>query len=1387
MPRGKARLPDNKNKNLLREGFSKNAQGRRLLAIALLALVYTALGWFGQQFATIHSPATLVSPAAGLGVAALVLGGLALLPGVALGALGAMLLGGLGWQPALMIAAGTTAQAYLAARILSPRYGFDTRLQRLRDVVMLVFGAAMAAPLIGATAGTAALQLYEHVAAAETAAVWLAWWGGEAQGILLVAPLLFCWVARPQFDEPLAESLATAAFVALLLLFASLALESRLGTTATQFLVAFAFFPLAVWPGVRFAMRDVTTFNFAFSGFGIAGTVLGLGPFYGPDPLHVFGLHGLLFAGALTTLLLCAISTERRAVTAKLRESEQRFRDLTELSADWYWEQDAQFRFVELSTGFRASAPFDTAEYIGKRRWEMPFLDRDSEAWAEHRRRVEAHLPFRDFLLVRKDQDGNLYYALTSGEPMYDERGRFKGYRGVGRDITAQKRAEIALAESRELFARIFDASPQPIMFRRLEDGVVTAVNDAWCRLYGYARAEVEGKHVFDDLDLLANPKDAQLIRERLARDGAVRNLDIKGRTRNGELRDLLYSAEVVDFRGERCVVVTLVDLTERRRAEERARESNARAERMFRASPQPIAISNLLDGRVIDVNDAWCRTYGYTREELIGKDFISVGLWVDPEAREQMRDLLLSQGVVRDFECRWRRRNGEIADVSLSGDVMELDGERVLLSSAIDVTERRRAEARVRESESRFSTIFHASPLPIMIHRADGTFVEVNEAWTRFFGHAREDIAGRSGAGIDLWCATGDWENLLRIVRAGQSVRGMECRLRKKSGEVADTMLWSEMIELSHEPCILTSITDITERKLAERQLRESERRFRDFADAAGEYVWELDVDGRFTYVSRRVEQVLGYPPELLYGRRPTDFMPAGEEERVREWYLRLVRRREPFRNMEFRSIARNGSQVWQLVNGVPILDADGRLTGYRGTALDITERKLAEARITELATRDPLTALPNRLLLNDRLAQGISAAQRNGELLAVMFMDLDNFKDINDSLGHDVGDQLLKDVAKRISGLLRKGDTLSRIGGDEFVVVLTGLKSPDDAGQVAQKIIASVGQPYEIGPYTVSTGCSVGIAIYPDDGADATTLMRHADTAMYVAKSSGRRSYQFFSADMNLRATERVRMESGLRGALERGELQVYYQPRVDLASGTLTGTEALLRWRHPEHGLIQASNFLGIIEESGLIHSIGEWVLQQACTQAQTWQVYYGETFSISVNISVRQFNRALPARVRNALEASGLDPRVLELEITESSLGRNVEESRTILGELRKLGVRIVVDDFGTGVSSLSHLRRFNVDGIKIDASFVRGMPKNVDDRVVVKAMIEMARSLRMNTIAEGVESEDQLELLRGMGCEEYSGHLLGEPVTVEEFQRRWLSFNDKVVPLAPRCH
>jgi diguanylate cyclase (GGDEF)-like protein/PAS domain S-box-containing protein len=1358
---------------------------RYVLKSFALAVAYFAAVRGGLAFATVHGYISLVWPASGLALVALTLMGPRYFPAMIAGAVAAYAAHGASLETAVGIGLGNTLAALAGARLLDRAHGFDSALGRVRDVFRLIFPVALGTPVIAASIGTASLYQARLIEADGVTRAALAWWAGDAQGVLLVAPLLFLWARDRKPDARIAEALAHAALIALVLLFAAFVLEGSLGREKTQLLALFALFPLAVWPAVRFPMREIASFNVALSALSIGGAWLGLGPFVSDSDLRsLIPLHGLLGSVSLTTLLLGALSNERRAVTAELLESEARLRSLTDLSADWYWEQDAELRFTKLSPGFAMLQGFEASEYIGRRRWELQHEDMDSPAWAEHRRQVEAHEPFRDFLIVRRTADGRLHYGLTSGEPVFDAHGRFRGYRGVGRDVTAQKHAEAELRGSRELFARMFDDSPVPMMFRRLNDGVITAVNDAWCRFYGLVPDQVLGRPV-QELALNVDPDASRLIQERVQQAGAIRNAELRVRARDGEIREALISAEVVDLHGVASVISTTVDVTERNRAAAELAVSRERFERLFRVSPLPIAISGVDDGSVVDVNEAWSRAYGYAREDILGRNFVELGLWVDPNARHRVREMLRAAGSVRNFECRWRTKSGDIAEVLFSAEVVELGGERVMLSNGVDVTEHRRAEARLRESQARFAKIFQSSPVPVVISRLeDGRYLEVNEAWLNWIGYARDTALGATSIDLGVWVNPADREAFARMLRSGQPVRNLEARFRKKSGEIADVLVSSEVIELGGEQCIVTSTMDITDRKLYERQLRDSERRFRDFAEAAGEYVWELDVDGRYTYVSRRVEQVLGYTSEELLGRRPVDFMPAGEAERVRDWLAEITRTRETFRNLEQRSISRTGSMVWQLVSGVPILDADGRFLGYRGTALDISERKQSEARISELATRDPLTGLPNRLLLSDRLARGIASAQREGASLAVMFIDLDHFKRVNDTLGHEVGDGLLREVAKRIGGLLRKGDTLARLGGDEFVVVLEGLKTAEDAGQVAQKIINLLSQPCEVAGHTLNTAGSIGIAICPTDGRDAVTLMRHADTAMYVAKSSGRKNYQFFSAEMNVRATERLRLEAGLKTAVERRELRVFYQPRADIETGTLTGAEALLRWQHPEHGLLAAGRFVPLVEETGLIHSIGEWVLQTACDQAQGWHALNGPSFAVSVNVSPKQFNRALLGRTRAALDASGLEPQMLELELTEAALARNPDEARAVLSGLRALGVRVVVDDFGTGYSSMSQLRRFAIDGIKIDRSFVRGMVGSPDDRIVVKAMIDMARSLRINTIAEGVETEAELELLKNMGCEEYSGHLLAEAGTSGEFERRWLRA-ENVFALRPR--
>jgi len=433
--------------------------------------------------------------------------------------------------------------------------------------------------------------------------------------------------------------------------------------------------------------------------------------------------------------------------------------------------------------------------------------------------------------------------------------------------------------------------------------------------------------------------------------------------------------------------------------------------------------------------------------------------------------------------------------------------------------------------------------------------------------------------------------------------------------------------------------------------------------------------------------------------------------------------------------------------------------------------ERKSAEERLAYLAQFDTLTGLPNRHLFRDRLMQTMAQAQRGDWPMAVLFIDLDRFKLVNDSLGHAAGDKLLQEAAARLGKCLRSGDTVGRLGGDEFGAILADLRDPADTALVAQKIIDALAQPFTIEGQEAFISASIGITLYPEDSADAGALIMNADTAMYRAKEQGRSNYQYFMREMNERSLQRVQLDGALRRALERNEFRLYYQPKADLATGRICGIEALLRWQHPERGLVSPAEFIPVLEDTGMIVPVGEWVLRTACEQARAWQDAGLTVPVISVNLSARQFQQKnLDATVRGILEQTGIDPGMVELEITESLLMHDPEGAEKILHSLKESGVKLSVDDFGTGYSSLGYLKRFPLDTLKIDRTFVRDITANSDDAMLTLAIISLAHNLRLNVIAEGVETEAQVDFLALHACDQIQGFYFCRPAPAEECGR-----------------
>jgi diguanylate cyclase (GGDEF)-like protein/PAS domain S-box-containing protein len=523
------------------------------------------------------------------------------------------------------------------------------------------------------------------------------------------------------------------------------------------------------------------------------------------------------------------------------------------------------------------------------------------------------------------------------------------------------------------------------------------------------------------------------------------------------------------------------------------------------------------------------------------------------------------------------------------------------------------------------------------------------------------------------------------------------------------------------------------------------------------------------FLQANQGAQQNLGYSMEELTRLTPVDLKPEHTRESF-EAVLVPLRRGEQNMVVFFSTHRRKDGSLYPVEVRLHLSNT-GSPPVFVAIIQDITERRQVEERLSYLAHYDTLTGLPNRVLLQDRLNQAMIEADRQDRMVAIMFLDLDRFKIINDTLGHETGDVLLKEVAGRLLGSVRAGDTIARLGGDEFTVVLANVTQVDDVAHIAQKIIDSFASPFHVGGRELFVSTSIGITLYPFDDNNLDGLLRNADASMYQAKEMGRNTFQFYTAEINWRTTKRLALETALRHALERNELELHYQPQVNLKTGKITGAEALLRWHHPEMGLVAPLEFIPLAEETGLIIPIGEWVLRTACAQAQTWHLSGCRGFQIAVNLSARQIQqRSFAKEVEGILRQTGLDPRQLDLELTESLIMQNTDTTLAAMDELNAIGAIFSMDDFGTGYSSLGYLKRFPIDTLKIDQSFMRDIPGDLDDAAIAQAIIAMAHSLKIRVIAEGVETAKQLAFLRYHKCDGIQGYYFSKPIPAAAMTR-----------------
>ena len=637
------------------------------------------------------------------------------------------------------------------------------------------------------------------------------------------------------------------------------------------------------------------------------------------------------------------------------------------------------------------------------------------------------------------------------------------------------------------------------------------------------------------------------------------------------------------------------------------------------------------------------------------------------------------------------------------------------------------------------------------------------NTSAERLFGYSAEEAIGRNV--LFLYADENEEDTSFEDVFLDRGGREMEVRRRKKNGEVFWASLQLSLLkdETGQPNGLIGFLSDITERRNSAEQLRLHARIF----EQSEEAILITDAQERIIAVNPAFTRITGYSAEEAIGATPRKFRSGRHDAAFFEKMWASLRESGYWQG-EIWDRRKDGEiyPKWLSIGSVP--DATGEVTHYFSIFSDITDRKRAEGRINHLAYFDALTGLANRVQFNRLAEQALSESKRKGGVGALLFIDLNRFKPINDTLGHTVGDKVLQETANRFRACLRGADVVCRLGGDEFAVGLFEIASREHAANVAQKLLAAMDDPILVGGRELKLGAAIGISVYPEDGLDTETLLRQADIAMYRAKQTGPDGFAFFSEDMNQRAIDRLNLEADLRRAIERDELMLYYQPKVRISDGVIIGAEALVRWRHPERGLVPPGEFVPVAEESGLIVHISNWVLEAACRQIRLWTDADFPTMHIAVNLSARDFSADLPTRVQQLLTRHGIAAEWLELEITEGMLMHHTDTVIAMMDEITGLGVALSLDDFGTGYSSLSYLKRFPINTLKIDRSFVVGIPDDVNDCAIAGAIVGMSKQLKHKVIAEGVESAEQLAFLKSLGCDEIQGYLFSPPVPAEKF-------------------
>jgi len=968
------------------------------------------------------------------------------------------------------------------------------------------------------------------------------------------------------------------------------------------------------------------------------------------------------------------------------------------------------------------------------------------------------------------DSDDGTAWRMVRGQAFPQDTGI--GVLAIVWDITEFKSAELALYENEERFEAIVDSLNDAVFLQDGQSGEFLYTNNRASEMFGYSRGTFS-RLTLDTLCADDEPNQCQALSQlaRAFEHNEPQCFECRAKDASGRRFWVEASVRAAHIGNVRCLVVVVRDIDDRKMAVQSLLESEKRYRTLLDLSPDAIFVHR--DGIMTMLNRSALRLLGAEGEQRpLGLPWTE---WIHPDSHEVVAQRLRSVWdserpiALPVMEQRYLRMDGSPVEVEvMSSSIMLAEG-RVVLSVVRDITQRKQDEARLKSLLAQQEAILDNALVGIVLIR-QREIILCNRRFEELFGYGEGEMLGHSTQILhpskEDFQATG--ERAYSALANGETYVE-ELWLKRKDGNLFWGGLSGRAMDSDRpQEGSVWIYNDLTAQKQGHERLRLVTSVF----ESAAEGIIITDPDQVILAINPAFSEITGYSAEEVLGRKPNLIQSGRHDAAFFQQMWRALEQDGKWRG-EIWNRRKNGEIYPELLSVSTVKDQAGCITHYVGVFTDIAAIKDFERQLIFLAHHDPLTELPNRVLFNDRLTQGILHAARDNTRLAVLFIDLDHFKDVNDTLGHQLGDQLLQMVAEELRKTIRACDTLARLGGDEFILLIEDIGRNQDATMVAGKLLAIFEKPFLLAKHDIHISASIGISYYPADGQDCGELVKNADAAMYQAKAKGRNNYHRYAKEMTAHALDRLRLEAMLRRSVKNDELLVHFQPQVDMANGALIGTEALVRWNHPELGLIPPEQFIPLAEETGFIVTLGEWVLRESCAKLQAWRAAGYRIGEISVNFSIRQFECGnMIGLIEAVLAENGLSPECLEVEITESFIIK-ADDAFRFLEDLRTLGVHLAVDDFGTGYSSLMYLKRLPIQRLKIDQSFVADIGRDANNEAIIRAIIMLAKNLGLSVIAEGVETETQVDFLLREGCTHGQGYYFGRPLPDDEFVARWL--------------